>query len=279
MKKLVREFRLVPLVLIAVTCLFALKVIGLVLDGGYTLSDGSGKRGVTVETVPAKQSWAQQMFNFPGGGGASLPNKPVSRDKAAQYSDITGSVDSKPKEKPPEAKPEPAKPPPSSNGTVIPLDIKQPVSAAERAILERLQERREELELRTRELDMRETLLKSAEQKLETRGVELKETESRITAVQQKKDEADNARLKGIVTMYESMKAKDAAKIFDRLDMRILVEVATQLNPRRMSDILALMSTEAAERLTVELANRGNGDAKAPSSAAELPKIEGRPGG
>ena len=54
--------------------------------------------------------------------------------------------------------------------------------------------------------------------------------------------------------MYENMKAKDAARIFDRLDMRILLEVATQINPRRMSDILAQMSPEAAERLTVELA-------------------------
>ena len=56
--------------------------------------------------------------------------------------------------------------------------------------------------------------------------------------------------------MYENMKPKDAAKIFDRLDIRVLIEVANQINPRRMSDILAQMSPEAAERLTVELANR-----------------------
>jgi flagellar motility protein MotE (MotC chaperone) len=73
--------------------------------------------------------------------------------------------------------------------------------------------------------------------------------------------------------MYENMKAKDAAKIFDRLDMRVLVEVATQLNPRRMSDILAQMTPDAAERLTVELAAR----VKDRGKAAELPKIEGRP--
>jgi flagellar motility protein MotE (MotC chaperone) len=74
--------------------------------------------------------------------------------------------------------------------------------------------------------------------------------------------------------MYENMKAKEAAKIFDRLDMRVLLEVATQLNPRRMSDILALMSAEAAERLTIELATRGKDRAQTP---ADLPKIEGRP--
>jgi flagellar motility protein MotE (MotC chaperone) len=283
MIQLMREFRLVPLVLIAVTCLFVLKVIGLVLEGGYTLGGSSGndtRRAATIETAPGKEPWAKQMFNFPNGKTAPGNSRPPER--AAGFSDITGSVDAKPKEKPPEVKPDEAKKPqepkPTQNGIVIPLDAK-PVSAAERAILERLHERREELEKRARELDMRETLLKAAEQKIETRAGELKETENRITVAQQKKDEADNARLKGLVTMYESMKAKDAAKIFDRLDIRVLVDVATQINPRRMSDILALMSPEAAERLTVEFANRGNGAATAAQSPVELPKIEGRPGG
>ena len=76
--------------------------------------------------------------------------------------------------------------------------------------------------------------------------------------------------------MYENMKAKDAAKVFDRLDMRILVEIVTQMNPRRMSDVLAQMQPEVAEKLTVELANRAGGGKPA---AAELPKIEGRPSG
>ena len=84
---------------------------------------------------------------------------------------------------------------------------------------------------------------------------------------------APHVRDENVVSMYENMKAKDAAKIFDRLDMKVLVEVATQLNPRRMSDVLAQMSPEAAERLTVELAARP----KDKSNPADLPKIEGRP--
>lgn len=54
-------------------------------------------------------------------------------------------------------------------------------------------------------------------------------------------------------------------------------EVANQINPRRMSDIMAQMSPETAERLTVELANRNSQEKPAPGS--ELPKIEGRPNG
>jgi flagellar motility protein MotE (MotC chaperone) len=42
--------------------------------------------------------------------------------------------------------------------------------------------------------------------------------------------------------------------VFDRLDLKVLVPVVNAMNPRKMSEVLAAMSPEAAERLTVELA-------------------------
>ena len=76
--------------------------------------------------------------------------------------------------------------------------------------------------------------------------------------------------------MYEGMKPMDAAKIFDRLEMSVLIEIASQIAPRKMSDIVGLMLPEAAEKLTIELARRATGGDK-PTSLADLPKIEGRP--
>ena len=150
----------------------------------------------------------------------------------------------------------------------------QQVSASERAILERLQARRQELETRAREIEIRESLLKSAEKRIESKVEELKATEARISTASGMKNEADAARFKGIVTMYEGMKPKDAAKVFDRLEMSVLYEIASQIAPRKMSDILGLMQPEAAEKLTVELARRAGND-KA-GQTAELPKIEGK---
>jgi flagellar motility protein MotE (MotC chaperone) len=77
--------------------------------------------------------------------------------------------------------------------------------------------------------------------------------------------------------MYETMKPKDAAKIFDRLDIKVLLEMASQIKPQRMSEILANMSPEAAERLTVELTTKSGTDRGL--NPANLPKIDGRPGG
>ena len=167
-----------------------------------------------------------------------------------------------------------AKPEAKPDGVVVYPEQTQPMSASERAILERLQSRRQELEARAREIDIRESLLKAAEKRIESRIEELKAVESRISTATEQKSEADTARFKGIITMYEGMKPKDAAKVFDRLEMSVLFEIASQIAPRKMSDILGLMSAEAAERLTIEMARRAGSDKSA--SAADLPKIEGK---
>jgi flagellar motility protein MotE (MotC chaperone) len=248
--KALRDIRVIPVVLIAIFGLAVLKVAGLVIDGGYVFD---------YQPKSTKRSWAQESFNFPLGS-------------KTDPSDITGSVHGKAEEPPPKpAAPETAKPP---DGTVLYPDPAQPVSASERALLERLQARRQELEARAREIDIRENLLKSAEKRIEGRVEELKGVESRIAIKTEQKNEADVARFKGIVTMYEGMKPKDAAKVFDRLEMGVLFEIASQIAPRKMSDILGLMSPEAAERLTVELARRAGTDKSA--STSDLPKIEGK---
>jgi flagellar motility protein MotE (MotC chaperone) len=285
MTRLIRDLRIVPIVLVAVIGLFILKTLGLVLEGGYTLG-GRPPESTARQTTESQggQSWAQQMFNFPSRGGSvpetpdTLPAPIVIAPAPFNASDITGSVPSAPKPAAAPAKAGPANPPPDKSGAV-PLGDGRVPSTAERALLERLQERRGELETRAREIEMRENLLKAAEKKLEDRMNELKAVEQRITDATAKKEEAEASRFKNLVTMYENMKAKEAAKIFDRLDIRVLLDMTAQMNPRRMADILAQMSPEAAEKLTVELANKANNaDRKPlPVDPATLPKIEGSP--
>ena len=245
-----RNIRVIPIVLVAVAGLATLKVTGLVINGGYVFD---------YQPNTLKKSWAQENLNFPTG-----------RDDP----DITGSTHGAPKEAPKPAAPESK----VEGGTPVKMDEAQPqVSASERAILERLQSRRQEIEARQREIDIRESLLKSAEKRIEGKVEEMKAVESRITATQAEQKAAEAQRLKGLVTMYEGMKPKDAARVFDRLEMGVLIEIASQIAPRKMSDIMGLMSPEAAEQLTVEMARRANGGGDQSASAGELPKIDGKP--
>lgn len=251
-----RDIRVLPVVLAAVLGLAVLKFAGLAIDGGYVFD---------YDPNSTQKSWAQQNLNFPSGNRVTADTNDFSGG------DITGSVSAKPKE-PPAAKPPETAPP---AGAVVVPDQPKVVSESERAILERLQSRRQELDARAREIDIRENLLKAAETRIADRVKELKETEARIVTRTHEKNEADAARFKGLVTTYEAMKPKDAAKVFDRLEMSVLYEIASQIAPRKMSDILGQMTPEAAERLTVELARRAGGEKTA--AATELPKIEGKP--
>ena len=247
------DIRVIPVVVAAALGLAVLKVAGLLIDGGYVFDYRSD-----APKVPTTRSWAAQNLNFPG-------------SRASDFTDVTGSVQAKKEEPKPEVK-TPESTPAQANAF---NEAAPPIPASERAVLERLQSRRQELEARAREIDIRESLLKTAEKRIEGRADELKSAESRAGSAGDQKVEAEAARFKSIVTMYEGMKPKDAAKVFDRLDMTVLIEIASLIAPRKMSDILGLMSADAAERLTIEMARRAGAGKQVANG--ELPKIEGRP--
>ena len=256
-----RDIRVIPVVLVAIFGLVVLKVAGLVLEGGYVFD---------YQPNAKQPSWAQEMLNYPG-APKKTDRKTDRKADRGDPADITGSAAAKKEEPPKPAAPasEPAKP----DGVVMFPDQSPRVSESERAILERLQSRRQELDQRAREIEIRESLLKAAEKRIESKVEEMKALEAKAAGVSGQRAEQESVRFKGIITMYETMKPKDAAKVFDRLEMSVLIEIASQIAPRKMSDIMGLMQPEAAERLTVELARRAGGDN---NKAAELPKIEGK---
>jgi flagellar motility protein MotE (MotC chaperone) len=311
MMRFVRDLRLIPIALIASACLLALKTADLVLDSGYffaadnTNFDGGDAQLVRTGSgmVGAPDSWAKQMFNFPDGKGAAAPqglpqimprraNNAVVADRGDL--DITGSVteppangakpdaksDGKADAKPDaagakDAKTEPSDPPPAPPGRIIPTEGPIP-TGAERAILERLQQRREEIDTRARELDLRESLIQNAEKRMDSRIDELKGVETRIKTETEQKSESEDARLKSLITIYENMKPRDAAKIFNGLEDSVLVEVAAKINPRTMAEILAQMQADVAQRLTVELASRAQQTPQPGAGPGDLPKIDGQ---
>lgn len=143
----------------------------------------------------------------------------------------------------------------------------------ELSILESLRSRRTELAKREEELQLRENLIEAAESRLENRITQLEALEKRLQATTEAELGARKEELRGLVTMYETMKAKEAARIFDRLQMDVLIDVVNAMNPRKMAAILAAMNPEAAQRLTIEMAKVGRREA--PSGIDQLPKIGG----
>ncbi|SMQ66467.1 hypothetical protein SAMN06295905_1490 [Devosia lucknowensis] len=151
-------------------------------------------------------------------------------------------------------------------------------SLTEQALLERLSDRRTDLDTYEQELAMRASLVEAAEKRLEERQQALSAIEAQIAGLVEQRKEMEEGQFAGIVAMYETMKPRDAANIFNALDIEVLLRVAKMMSPRKMAPILAEMDTARAQELTVRMASASNDplDQMAPEDLAALPQIVGQ---
>lgn len=130
------------------------------------------------------------------------------------------------------------------------------LSQSEVQVLESLTKRREALDSRAQEVEMKEKLLVATEQRVQEKISELKEIELRIESLLGARDEAEEEQIQSLVKVYENMKAKDAARILQNLDREILLSVAARMKEAKFAAILSQMDPSSAQEITVLLANR-----------------------
>ncbi|MGE5537920.1 MAG: MotE family protein [Gemmatimonas sp.] len=123
-------------------------------------------------------------------------------------------------------------------------------------VLQQLADRRAELEQWASDLAMREQLLKVTENRLEGRLGELKDVQGAIKGLLKQYDQEQEAKLKSLVKVYEAMKPKDAARIFEQLEMDVLLDVVERMKEAKVAPVLAAMDPEKAKTVTFELAQR-----------------------
>jgi flagellar motility protein MotE (MotC chaperone) len=145
------------------------------------------------------------------------------------------------------------KPAASSPATDDPTLLTQ----AEIDLLQQLAERREFLEARERELEQRSGLLEAAESRIDKKVSELKSLQETIEKMVKSNEQAQDAKVASLVKIYENMKPKDAARIFEALDMDTLLLVAERMKERKLAPVMAQMNSERAKDITVELTRAG----------------------
>lgn len=252
-----RQVRLLPMVILTALMLLGLK--------GFNLVAGTHGALSGVEVARAQSEQADQASEQPVDDGQAM-------------SDMTDMADAEGGEGAEEAGAAPdAAELQAADGEVESVtDL--PVETSRDLLLERLGDRRQALNAREQDLLIREQLLQAAERRLEERLSELEALEQRVSAYSDQQEERQSEEIARLVQVYSAMRAKDAAAIFDLLDLPILMEVANAMNPRKMADILGEMNPDAARRLTIALAGSPQTEASflaAPDDG--LPRIEGVP--
>lgn len=121
-------------------------------------------------------------------------------------------------------------------------------------VMDDLSKRRTTLDKREKQIIAREALLRAAQQELDRKYQELSQLRVQIEELLGKQSEEEQARISSLVKIYEGMKPKDAARIFDTLDLDVLVSVMSRMSERKLSPVLASMNPERARTVTIMLA-------------------------
>lgn len=126
-------------------------------------------------------------------------------------------------------------------------------SPAEMNVLKQLAARRDELDRRAHDLDTREALLKVGEQRVDQKIKEMESLRIQMQGMVDQISGAQAAQLDNLVKIYETMKPAEAAKIFESLDMPVLLGVIQRMKPARSAPVLAAMAPDKAKEVTVAL--------------------------
>jgi flagellar motility protein MotE (MotC chaperone) len=121
-------------------------------------------------------------------------------------------------------------------------------------VLQKLSVRREALDARQKDLDLRENLVKAAEARIDKKIAEMKDLQTNIEQMLKQVDRQDEEKLKSLVKIYENMKPKDAANILSTLELPVQLGVLGHMKEAKVAPILSSMDLQQAKLVTDAMA-------------------------
>lgn len=261
----VLPLRLLPLTMAAVALVLLVKLVD-VVRGGHEMA-----RTFLITPVVA-----QQEESHPTEGALTPPTPPPAPDAAKQEehaepakaadgehaADGHGAPEEKAEGKP-EKKADPMMgkvseaPPPVEEGSGKGLSPgARYFSPIELEILNTLGRRRDQLDTWEKEVEVKENLLSTTEKRIDDKLAQVEAMRKDLQEMLVTYNQQEDAKIKSLVKIYESMKPRDAARIFDEVEMPILLLVIDRMAEKKAAPILASMDSKKAKQLTVELAEQ-----------------------
>jgi len=135
-------------------------------------------------------------------------------------------------------------------------------------LLQSLAKRRQELDDWAKQIQLKENMLIATEARINDKIENLQKMKKDIETLLAQYNEQEDIKIRSLVKIYETMKPKDAARIFEELDMPVLLTVVDRMSERKVAPILAGMSPAKAKDLTIQLAEQRKLQKPRASSAA-----------
>lgn len=156
--------------------------------------------------------------------------------------------------------PEPAAGPEEAIGSAssdeTPFFDPSTLTQGESLALQQLVTRRQALDEREEMLDMRAELNGRIEARLDQQIEKLTGLKAELESLMKGLDESEELKLARLVKIYETMKPKAAAEIFNRLEIAVLLHVFERMKESKSAAVLGKMDPAIAKLVTTELARK-----------------------
>ena len=123
-------------------------------------------------------------------------------------------------------------------------------------LLQNLVKRREELDLWEKNVEIKEAALNATEKRLDDKIAQIDAMKKEVSVLLAQYNDKEDAKIRSLVKIYENMKPKDAARIFNEVEMPILLLVIDKMSEKKIAPILAEMDSKKAKQVTVQLAEQ-----------------------
>ena len=141
------------------------------------------------------------------------------------------------------------------------ITIDDHLSATQVELLQKLADRRDELDRWEKDIQLKETVLQATEKKLNGKISQIEAMKLEVASMLTQYNEKEDSKIRSLVKIYENMKPKDAARIFDEVEMPVLLMVVDKMAEKKVAPILAEMDAKKAKQVTVEFAEQRKVDA------------------
>lgn len=126
-------------------------------------------------------------------------------------------------------------------------------------LLRAIQDREAQLAEMEKRLNDREQVLRVSALKVKEQMAELAKAEERLASTIALADEAAEKDIQRLTTVYENMKPKNAATIFETMDINFAAGFLMRMRPDTAAAVLSNLSSEAAYSISVVMAGRNVG--------------------
>jgi flagellar motility protein MotE (MotC chaperone) len=232
-------FRLFPIMLVLCVALLGVRIADMVdrqqsLSGALFIEATHAEEKAKTEEKEKKDEKKEEDGDHPAPGSKDGDKKSDKKADEKAPSLETGKL------------PEPK----------MPAKEEKRFSESEVEILQRLAERHKKLEQWQKEMELRESVLKLTEQKVDGKLQDLRKLKTDVEKLLELYNEKEDAKIRSLVKIYENMKPKDAARIFDELDNEVLLIVIDKMKEAKSATILAKMNPAKAKEITTQLADQ-----------------------